>query len=146
MSIFTVIEAEFDKPAILVAVQVSVVPACGVSVLRLVVVQPMDEAIPDSGSETDQLTVTGPLFQPLPLALGATVAVITGGVVSWRKLAVQEAVSVIGLLIVTECEASVPVYPPVSLLDQPVKTYWVSAPLAGLVTPKVAVEPASYQP
>jgi hypothetical protein len=44
----------------------------------------LDEAIPDSGSETDQLTVTGPLFQPLLLALGVTVEVITGGVVSAR--------------------------------------------------------------
>jgi hypothetical protein len=87
-SIFTVTEAEFDKPAPLVALQVSVVPAAGVSVLRVVVVQPVDEAIPDSGSETDQVTVTDPLFQPLALALGVTVAVITGGVVSARKLAV----------------------------------------------------------
>jgi hypothetical protein len=87
-SIFTVTEAEFDKPAPLVALQVSVVPAGGVSALRVVVVQPLDEAIPDSGSETDQVTVTDPLFQPLPLGLGVTVAVITGGVVSARKLAV----------------------------------------------------------
>jgi hypothetical protein len=87
-SIFTVTEAEFDKPAPLTALQVSVVPAAGVSVLRVVVVQPLDEAIPDSGSETDQVTVTDPLFQPLPLALGVTVDVITGGVVSARKLAV----------------------------------------------------------
>jgi hypothetical protein len=88
-SIFTVTETEFDKPAPLVALQVSVVPAAGVSVLRVVVVQPVDEAIPDSGSETDQVTVTDPLFQPLALALGVTVGVITGGVVSFsRKLAV----------------------------------------------------------
>jgi hypothetical protein len=87
-SIFTVTDAEFDKPAPLMAEHVSVVPAAGVSVLRVVVVQPLDEAIPDSGSETDQVTVTDPLFQPLALALGVTVAVITGGVVSMRKLAV----------------------------------------------------------
>ena len=84
-SIFTVTEAEFDKPAPLMAVQVSVVPSCGVSLLKVAVVHPVDEAIPDSGSETDQLTVTGPLFQPLPLALGVTVGVIAGGVVSWRR-------------------------------------------------------------
>ena len=82
-SILTVTEAEFDRPAPLVAVQVSVVPAGGVSVLRIVVAQPTDETTPDSGSETDQLTVTGPLFQPLALALGVTEGVITGGVVSW---------------------------------------------------------------
>ena len=88
-SIFTVTEAEFDRPAPLVTLHVSVVPASGVSVLRVVVVQPLDEAISDSGSETDQLTVTGPLFQLLPLALGVTVGVIIGGVVSLRrKLAV----------------------------------------------------------
>jgi len=88
-SICTVTEAEFDKPAPFVAVQVSVVPASGVSALTVVVVQAVDETIPDSESETDQLTVTGPLFQPLLLALGLTVDVITGGVASWRrKLAV----------------------------------------------------------
>jgi hypothetical protein len=53
-------------------------------VVRVVVVHPEDEAIPDSASETDQLTVTVPLFQPLPLALGVTVGVITGGVMSAR--------------------------------------------------------------
>jgi hypothetical protein len=88
-SIFTVTEPEFDKPTPLVTVQVSVVPSSGVSLLRVVVAHPSDEAIPDSGSETDQLTVTGPLFQPLLLALGVTVGVITGAVVSEsRKLAV----------------------------------------------------------
>jgi hypothetical protein len=85
-SIFTVTEAEFDKPAPLVTVQVSVVPSSGVSLLRVVVAHPSDEAIPDSGSETDQVTVTGPLFQSLPLAPGVTEGVITGGVVSrkWK--------------------------------------------------------------
>ena len=88
-SIFTVTEPEFDKPAPLVTVHVSAVPSSEVSLLRVVVAHPLDEAIPDSGSETDQLTVTGPLFQPLLLALGVTVDVITEGVVSWRlKLAV----------------------------------------------------------
>jgi hypothetical protein len=66
-----------------------VVPACEVSALKVVVVQPADEAIPDSGSETDQVTVTDPLFQPLLLAPGVTVDVITGAVESLRtKLAV----------------------------------------------------------
>jgi hypothetical protein len=83
-SIFTVTEAEFDKPAWLVTVQVSVVPCCDVSAVRVVVVHPVDEAIPDSASDTDQLTVTGPLFQPSMLALGVIVGVITGGVVSAR--------------------------------------------------------------
>jgi hypothetical protein len=88
-SSFTVTEAELDRPALLVAVQVNVVPACGVSALSVAVAQPLDEAIPDSGSETDQVTVTGPLFQPLLLALGVTVDMITGAVESLRtKLAV----------------------------------------------------------
>jgi hypothetical protein len=88
-SIFTVTEAEFDKPAPLVTVQVSVVPSGGVSLLSVVVAHPSDEAIPDSGSETDQLTVTGTLFQPLLLALEVTAGVITGGVASASvKLAV----------------------------------------------------------
>ena len=88
-SILTVTEAEFDKPAPFVAVQVSVVPASEVSALTVVDVQAVDETIPDSESETDQLTMIGPLFQPLLLALGLTVDVITGGVASWRrKLAV----------------------------------------------------------
>jgi hypothetical protein len=83
-SIFTVTEAEFDKLAWLVAVHVSAVPACGVSSVKVVVSHPEDEAIPDSASKTDQLTVTVPLFQPLPLALGVTDGEITGGVVSAR--------------------------------------------------------------
>lgn len=95
-SIFTVTEAEFGRPAPLVAVQVSVVPTSGVSVSRAVVVQSVEEAIPDSGSDTVQLIVTGALFHPLPLALGVTVGVITGGVVSAE-------------LMVTVSEARIPV-------------------------------------
>jgi hypothetical protein len=88
-SIFTVAEAELDKPALLVTVHVSVVPSSGVSLLSVVVAHPLDEAIPDSGSETDQPTVTGPLFQPLLLAVGVSAGVITGAVASAsRKLAV----------------------------------------------------------
>jgi len=46
-SIFTVTDFEFDSPAWLVAVQVSVVPPCRVSVDRVVAVHPEDEATPD---------------------------------------------------------------------------------------------------
>jgi hypothetical protein len=63
-SILTVTDAELERPSPFVTEQVSVVPCCPVSVVRVVVLQPLDEAIPDSGSETDQVTVTGPLFQP----------------------------------------------------------------------------------
>ena len=83
-SILTVTDAELERPAPLVTEHVNVVPCCPVSVLRVVVLQPLDEAIPDSGSETDQVTVTGPLFQPLPLAPGLADDVTTGGVVSGR--------------------------------------------------------------
>ncbi len=62
------------------AVQVTVVPE--VSEVRRVVPQPEEEATPDSGSETDQLTVTLTLFQPFALGGGVTVGVITGGAVS----------------------------------------------------------------
>jgi hypothetical protein len=112
-SIFTVTEAEFDKPAPLVTVQVSVVPSSGVSLLRVVVAHPLDEAIPDSGSETDQVTVTGPLFQPLLLALGVTADVATGGVVSWSKLAVI--VPVPCIVAVVDAEESVKTIDAVSL-------------------------------
>jgi len=113
-SIFTVTEAEFDKPALLVTVQVSVVPSSGVSLLRVVVAHPSDEAIPDSGSETDQVTVTGTLFQPLLLAVGVTAGVITGAVVSAsRKLAVI--VPVPCIVTVVDSEESVKTIDAVSL-------------------------------
>ena len=78
VSIFTVTVTEFDTPAPLVAEQVSVVPA--VSVVSVVVPQPLEEAMPDSGSLTSQLTVTFVLFQPAALGGGVTVGTMTGGV------------------------------------------------------------------
>jgi hypothetical protein len=44
--------------------------------------QPVLEAIPDSGSATVQLTVTGVVFHPVTPGAGLTLGVITGGVVS----------------------------------------------------------------
>ena len=61
-SIRTVTETEFVSPAPSVAVQVMVVPP--VSDARVVGEQPEEESIPDSGSETAQLTVTLTLFHP----------------------------------------------------------------------------------
>ncbi len=61
-SIMTVTETEFDVPCMLVAVHVSVVPR--VSLVRVVVPQPEEEAIPFMGSEIDQVTVTVLLFHP----------------------------------------------------------------------------------
>jgi hypothetical protein len=88
MSIFTVTEAELVKPAPSVAVQVIVVPA--VSVPKVTVPHPEDDAIPDSGSETLQVTVKGPLFQPLPFGFGVVVGRMTGGVVSTVKVVAFE--------------------------------------------------------
>jgi hypothetical protein len=52
----TVTETELDKPAPFVAEQVSLVPA--VSAVRVVVEQPLDDAIPDTRSVTLQVTFT----------------------------------------------------------------------------------------
>ncbi len=80
-SILTVTEAEPVRPAWSVAVQVIVVPA--VSDTSVVVPHPEDDDVmPDSESETVQLTVTVALFHPLELGLGVSVRLMTGGVVS----------------------------------------------------------------
>ena len=76
LSILTITETEFDRPAPLVALQVIVVP--DVSAFSPVVPHPVEETMPDSGSETVQLAVTSPLFHPLRLGEGVTVGVITG--------------------------------------------------------------------
>jgi hypothetical protein len=95
MSIFTSTEAELDRPAPLVAEQVTVVPV--VTAPMEVGPQLTDEAMPDSGSLTSQVTVTGMLlFQPAPLGAGLTVGMIKGGVVSAPGKLI---VSVIGWLI-----------------------------------------------
>ena len=80
MSNFTVMDEELDSPTPFVAVQVKVVPE--VSTLWVTAPQPDEDAMPDSGSDALQTTVTGELFQPLELGLGFSVWVITGGVVS----------------------------------------------------------------
>ncbi len=80
MSIINVTDAEFERPALFVPVHVMVAPV--VSNVSVVVPHPEEEAIPDSGSEMLQLTVTFPLFQPLPFGPGVTVGTITGGELS----------------------------------------------------------------
>ena len=75
-SILTITETEIDRPAPFVALQVIVVP--DVSACSTVVPHPVEETMPDSGSETVQLTVTSPLFHPLGLGEGVAVGVITG--------------------------------------------------------------------
>jgi hypothetical protein len=49
---------------------------------------PDEEVMPESGSDTDQLTLTLTLFQPFVLGPGVTVGTITGAVVSTPKVAV----------------------------------------------------------
>ncbi len=65
--------AEFESPAPLVAKQVSVIPA-----MSVVEPQPLDDAMPDSGSVTLQLTVTVPVYQPFAPIGPLTVGTITG--------------------------------------------------------------------
>ena len=89
-SILIVTETEAESPAPFVAEQVKVAPA--VSAVRVVGVHPVEDAMPDSGSVTFQLTVTllryHPLFPTVPVIWG----LITGGVVSigfgstWKPL------------------------------------------------------------
>ena len=83
-SILVVIEAVLGRPAAFVAEHVRTVP--DVSVVRLVVVHPVEDEIPDSGSVTLQLRDTAELFQPLTFGEGVTVGTITGAVVSNRVM------------------------------------------------------------
>src|SRR5262245_7792485 len=71
---------EVDRPAELLAEQVRVTPA--VSAVRLVGVHPVEDAIPDSGSDTLQFTVTALRYQPLLPSLPVICGLITGGVTS----------------------------------------------------------------
>src|SRR2546427_2477841 len=64
LSILIVTDSEALNPAPFVAKQVSVVPP--VSVSSVTASQPVDEAIPDSSSLTDQDTLTAVLCQPFP--------------------------------------------------------------------------------
>jgi hypothetical protein len=87
VSSLTVTELVAVKPAMLVAVQVKVVPA--VSAVTVLVVQPLLDVTlePGEGSVTLQLTVTGDvLFQPAPFGVGLTVGTMTGGVLSMLML------------------------------------------------------------
>jgi hypothetical protein len=68
------------RPAPLVAVQVRVIPA--VSPLTVDEAHPDEEEMPDSGSATVQVTVTGPTYQPFAPCVPLTLEVITGGVES----------------------------------------------------------------
>src|SRR4030095_12312177 len=80
LSILIVTEALRGRPAAFVAEHVRTVPA--VSVVRLVVVHPVEDESPNSGSVAVQLTDPGELFQPVTFGEGVTVGTITGAVVS----------------------------------------------------------------
>ena len=80
LSILTVTDTEADNPAPFVAEQVEVVP--DVSAVRVVGPQPDDDAIPDSGSLTLQLTVTLLRYQPLLPRVPVICGTIMGGVLS----------------------------------------------------------------
>src|SRR5215467_10086057 len=79
LSILTVTEVDVDRPAPFVAEQVSVTPV--VSAVSVVDVQPDEDAIPDSGSVTFQVTPTLLLYQPLLPNVPVICGVIMGGVV-----------------------------------------------------------------
>src|SRR5262245_14076311 len=80
LSILIVTEAELERTALLLAEHVNVTPV--VSVVRFDALQPLDEAMPDSASVTDQVTVTLLVYQPLEPAVPEIVGVITGAVLS----------------------------------------------------------------
>ena len=80
LSSLMVIGTEVDRPTALLAEQVRVTPA--VSAGRLVGAHPVEDVIPDSGSDTLQFTVTALRYQPLLPNVPVICGVITGGVTS----------------------------------------------------------------
>ena len=78
LSILIVSGTERVRPAPFVAEHVSVMPA--ISFARVVDEHPLEEAMPDSGSVTDQATVTLLRYQPFVPKVPLTVGVIAGGV------------------------------------------------------------------
>src|SRR6185312_6017425 len=75
-----VIGTEVDSPTPFVAEHVRVTPA--VSPVRLVGAHPVEDAIPDSGSDTLQFTVTALRYQPLLPSVPVICGVISGAVIS----------------------------------------------------------------
>ena len=80
LSILMVTGTDIDRPAPFVAEHVRVVPA--VSFVRVVGEHELEEAMPDSGSVTFQLTVKLLRYQPFVPNVPETLGTITGGVVS----------------------------------------------------------------
>jgi hypothetical protein len=71
---------EAERPAPFVAEQVTFVPA--VSLLIVVEPQPLEDAMPESGSATVHVTLTSDTYQPLRPSVPVTVGVIDGDVTS----------------------------------------------------------------
>src|SRR5581483_4286605 len=63
LSILRVMGTDVARPTPFVAEQVRVMPS--VSAVRLIGAHPVEDAMPDSGSDTLQLTVTAVRYQPL---------------------------------------------------------------------------------
>src|SRR5262245_58845882 len=80
LSILIVSGTELDNPTPFVAEHVSVTPA--VSAMSVEVLQPYEDAIPDSESATLQLTFTVLLYNPLLPKVPEIIGTITGGLVS----------------------------------------------------------------
>ncbi len=79
-----VTDADAERPALLVAVQVKICPA--VSVASVTGSQPTVDAIPEPPSSTVQAIVTFELFQPAAFGAGVTAGVTTGGDLSIRTV------------------------------------------------------------
>jgi hypothetical protein len=88
LSILIVTEAEFVRLTLLVAVQVSVMPA--LSRVRFDALQPVKEEIPVSGSCTSQLTVTSLVYQPPDPKVPLTLGMMTGAVPSTTNVSLEQ--------------------------------------------------------
>src|SRR5262249_48662516 len=80
LSILIVTGTELDNPTPFVAEHVSVTPA--VSAVSVEGLQPDEDAIPDSGAATVQLTFTMLVYHPLLRKVPEIIRTITGGLVS----------------------------------------------------------------
>src|SRR6516165_8256587 len=80
LSILMVMGTDVERPTPLVAVQVRLTPA--VSAGRFVGAHPVEDAIPDSRSDTLQFTVTALRYHPLLPSVPVIWGVMTGGVTS----------------------------------------------------------------
>jgi hypothetical protein len=119
-SIRTVTERCVLRPAPFVAAHATIAPA--VSAVSVVAAQPVELATSETGSETAQLTVTSPLYQPLAPNLPVIDGVTSGGLESYLSVVVADVDS------------------PAPLVQEPLTTAdFVSGPLypTGAVHPEI---------